>query len=276
MWCVRARRQRRTIRRTSSGLCISRFVSFSYMGGSSRVDRISLSPLVRWSRSDLILSLYEVRPYRTSSSRSLDTNTAHRSKGLTELGIARLGYADTIVFRPSLFRGGERQDRRIVESILGCVACLSCLVYHTHALSFIVASSQASPRISVQASKSRCVLPSCFLSLPAHTPHTGPPPRQIHSQSRRPWVITHPRRCWRDQGRCWPRHVVYALVEQGGFVVGWQVTVSSTLNRRIITTNNSVRHTYVHIHHSTSCTFPSSRFPFISFHLRLNPYCIES
>ncbi|KAG1874414.1 hypothetical protein F4604DRAFT_1764655 [Suillus subluteus] len=44
-----------------------------------------------------------------------------RSKGLTELGIARLGYADTIVFRPGLFKGAQRADKRLAETILGYV-----------------------------------------------------------------------------------------------------------------------------------------------------------
>ncbi|KAG2364654.1 hypothetical protein BDR07DRAFT_1482270 [Suillus spraguei] len=42
-----------------------------------------------------------------------------RSKGLTELGIARLGYADTIVFRPGLFKGAQRADKRLGETIIG-------------------------------------------------------------------------------------------------------------------------------------------------------------
>ncbi|KAG0697934.1 hypothetical protein DFH29DRAFT_1082080 [Suillus ampliporus] len=44
-----------------------------------------------------------------------------RSKGLTELGLARLGYADTIVFRPGLFKGAQREETRLGETILGYV-----------------------------------------------------------------------------------------------------------------------------------------------------------
>ncbi|KAG1874433.1 hypothetical protein F4604DRAFT_1903922 [Suillus subluteus] len=41
-----------------------------------------------------------------------------RSKGL---GIARLGYADTIIFRPGLFKEAQRADKRLAETILGYV-----------------------------------------------------------------------------------------------------------------------------------------------------------
>ncbi|KAG2093142.1 uncharacterized protein F5147DRAFT_425111 [Suillus discolor] len=44
-----------------------------------------------------------------------------RSKGLTELGIARLGYADTIVFRPGFLKGAERANKRFAETIAGYV-----------------------------------------------------------------------------------------------------------------------------------------------------------
>ncbi|KAF9224161.1 hypothetical protein BS17DRAFT_780584 [Gyrodon lividus] len=42
-----------------------------------------------------------------------------RSKGLTELGLARLGYSDAIVFRPGFLRNAERPDKRLAETILG-------------------------------------------------------------------------------------------------------------------------------------------------------------
>ncbi|KAG2137645.1 hypothetical protein BD769DRAFT_1435189 [Suillus cothurnatus] len=44
-----------------------------------------------------------------------------KSKGLTELDIARLGYADTIVFRPGFLRGAQRADKRLTETIAGYV-----------------------------------------------------------------------------------------------------------------------------------------------------------
>ncbi|KAI6023358.1 hypothetical protein EDC04DRAFT_301673 [Pisolithus marmoratus] len=44
-----------------------------------------------------------------------------KSKGLTELALARLGYSDTIVFRPGFLKGAERPGRRIGEMIFGYV-----------------------------------------------------------------------------------------------------------------------------------------------------------
>lgn len=44
-----------------------------------------------------------------------------KSKGLTELDIARLGYADTIVFRPGFLQGAQRADKRLTETIAGYV-----------------------------------------------------------------------------------------------------------------------------------------------------------
>ncbi|KAF9038514.1 hypothetical protein BJ165DRAFT_1498540 [Panaeolus papilionaceus] len=41
-----------------------------------------------------------------------------KSKGLTEIGLAKLGYADTIVFRPAALAGTHRQDGRMAESVL--------------------------------------------------------------------------------------------------------------------------------------------------------------
>ena len=81
----------------------------------------------------------------------------HRSKGLTELALARLGYADTIVFRPGLLRGAERSTgRRLGESVLGYVPVSPA--FHGIDPPHLV-SSRASQRISVQASRSRYVCP---------------------------------------------------------------------------------------------------------------------
>lgn len=41
----------------------------------------------------------------------------YRSKGLTEQGLASLGYTETIVFRPGFLAQTNRADRRISESI---------------------------------------------------------------------------------------------------------------------------------------------------------------
>ncbi|PFH48650.1 hypothetical protein AMATHDRAFT_64949 [Amanita thiersii Skay4041] len=42
-----------------------------------------------------------------------------KSKGLTEQGLAELGYNDTIVFRPAMLKGTNRPERRLAETIWG-------------------------------------------------------------------------------------------------------------------------------------------------------------
>ncbi|KAJ8495786.1 hypothetical protein ONZ45_g12707 [Pleurotus djamor] len=44
-----------------------------------------------------------------------------KSKGLTEQGLAALGYSDTIVFRPGFLKGTQREEPRLAESIFGYV-----------------------------------------------------------------------------------------------------------------------------------------------------------
>ena len=45
----------------------------------------------------------------------------YRSKGLTENGLASLGYSDTIIFRPLMLKGAERSGSRIAETAFGFV-----------------------------------------------------------------------------------------------------------------------------------------------------------
>jgi len=44
-----------------------------------------------------------------------------RSKGLTEEGLASIGYPDTIIFRPGYLAGTNRPDHRLAESIFGTI-----------------------------------------------------------------------------------------------------------------------------------------------------------
>lgn len=47
-----------------------------------------------------------------------------RSKGLTELGLAELGYKETIIFRPAALTHAERSERRLMESVAMYVALI--------------------------------------------------------------------------------------------------------------------------------------------------------
>jgi oxidoreductase len=58
----------------------------------------------------------------------LNNKCVCRSKGLTEQGLASLGYSETIIFRPGLLTGVARPEPRIAETIGSAI---------TGALSFI-------------------------------------------------------------------------------------------------------------------------------------------
>ena len=60
---------------------------------------------------------------------SIDTYLGNRSKGLTEQGLASLGYKDLVVFRPGILKGAERDKFRLTETVLGYVASLLLLIF---------------------------------------------------------------------------------------------------------------------------------------------------
>ena len=121
--------------------------------------------LVCRGEPDRALSLSKASPHARLRVVSL---TVHRSKGLTEQALARLGYADTIVFRPGYLRGAERPEKRAIESLVGYVARL-VFVLEVADVAPCLASCRALLRISVHTSKSMYVL-----SLFAFTPLTTP------------------------------------------------------------------------------------------------------
>ncbi|KAF8902357.1 hypothetical protein CPB84DRAFT_1846301 [Gymnopilus junonius] len=61
-----------------------------------------------------------------------------RSKGLTEEGLASIGYSDTIIFRPGFLAGTNRSDHRLAESIFGKL---------TGVLSYVSSSLQINVRV---------------------------------------------------------------------------------------------------------------------------------
>ena len=51
--------------------------------------------------------------------RNVSNATFIRSKGLTEAGLANLGYADTIIFRPGFLAGVNRERTSTGEMLYG-------------------------------------------------------------------------------------------------------------------------------------------------------------
>lgn len=64
----------------------------------------------------------------------LVSNYSYRSKGLTEHGLASLGYKDTIVFRPGYLTGTNRPEVRLVETVVRQVSfsniATTTITYH--------------------------------------------------------------------------------------------------------------------------------------------------
>ncbi|KEP45505.1 fmp52 protein [Rhizoctonia solani 123E] len=61
-----------------------------------------------------------------------------KSKGLTERGLASLGYSDFIAFQPGFLAGAERGETRIAETVFGWVT--GALSHVTSALEINVAT----------------------------------------------------------------------------------------------------------------------------------------
>ncbi|KAG1747956.1 uncharacterized protein EDB91DRAFT_1334795 [Suillus paluster] len=86
-----------------------------------KIDREHVVSACKAAKSDDPTHQQRVVYLSSSAANSSSPFLYTRSKGLTELGIARIGYADTIVFRPGLFKGAQREDKRLAEIILGYV-----------------------------------------------------------------------------------------------------------------------------------------------------------
>ncbi|QRV91178.1 oxidoreductase HTATIP2 [Ceratobasidium sp. AG-Ba] len=63
-----------------------------------------------------------------------------KSKGLTEHGLASLGYSDFIAFRPGFLKGAERDHSRIAESVFGFI---------TGALSHVTSAAEIHIRLLI-------------------------------------------------------------------------------------------------------------------------------
>ena len=82
-----------------------------------------------------------------------------KSKGLTELALARLGYSETIVFRPGLLKGAERADKRLGETVFGYVDAhldVWSILSRPH-FGLLLATSPVHSRMFHPTLKSRCV-----------------------------------------------------------------------------------------------------------------------
>ncbi|KXN84259.1 Oxidoreductase HTATIP2 [Leucoagaricus sp. SymC.cos] len=67
---------------------------------------------------DIEQRLVYLSRHKSAGANSASSFLYPRSKGQTEIGLAKLGYNDTIVFRPGMLLGAHRKETRIAESIL--------------------------------------------------------------------------------------------------------------------------------------------------------------
>jgi len=85
------------------------------------------------------------------SSSLSDAKSSHlypRNKGLTEQGMASIGYSDTIVFRPFILRGAQRPEFRLNELLIGLVT--TPLSYISSRIEIYVSQLAKSMRIAAQ------------------------------------------------------------------------------------------------------------------------------
>ncbi|KAG8697101.1 Protein fmp52, mitochondrial [Ceratobasidium sp. 395] len=64
---------------------------------------------------------YGYRPRQSGGASASSPFLYPKSKGLTERGLASLGYSDFIAFRPGFLKGAERDHSRIAESVFGYI-----------------------------------------------------------------------------------------------------------------------------------------------------------
>ncbi|TDL26625.1 hypothetical protein BD410DRAFT_783713 [Rickenella mellea] len=88
-----------------------------------------------------------------------------RSKGLTENGLAALGYADTIVFRPGYLKNAERGGSRLAETVLAPVM---------NALSLVSSSLQIDVEVLAKGMRLAGQLGSSALPPSAQASRAGP------------------------------------------------------------------------------------------------------
>ncbi|KAJ7173685.1 hypothetical protein C8R46DRAFT_1189863 [Mycena filopes] len=90
-----------------------------------RIDREYVINAARAAKGDYPQRLVYVS---TGGASSKSRFLYPRSKGLTEEGLAGLGYADTIIFRPGLLTGTKRPELRVAETIAGYITPLFALI----------------------------------------------------------------------------------------------------------------------------------------------------
>ncbi|KAF8631966.1 hypothetical protein AX15_002102 [Amanita polypyramis BW_CC] len=93
-----------------------------------KIDREYVLNAAREAKSDDPNHMQRVVYVSAGGANPLSSFLYPRSKGLTELGLAKLGYNDTIIFRPAMLKGTNRVDSRLVETLYGAITKVASYV----------------------------------------------------------------------------------------------------------------------------------------------------
>ncbi|EJD47995.1 hypothetical protein AURDEDRAFT_113251 [Auricularia subglabra TFB-10046 SS5] len=87
-------------------------------GGAAQFEKIDRGYVLNAAKAARAEGVDQTLVYLSSAGASASSPFLYRrSKGLTENGLAGLGYKDTIVFRPALLAEAQRENSRLVEGL---------------------------------------------------------------------------------------------------------------------------------------------------------------
>ncbi|EIW75203.1 hypothetical protein CONPUDRAFT_169601 [Coniophora puteana RWD-64-598 SS2] len=136
MYAGKEKLEQRTMdfeRLSESGLNEGRWDVVYIVMGTNRATAGSAEAFTKIDREYVVRAAKEARTddptheqrlvYLSSAGANASSHFLYaKSKGLTELELAALGYKETIVFRPAFLKGAERPERRVAESVFGYIS----------------------------------------------------------------------------------------------------------------------------------------------------------
>ncbi|KAF9446893.1 hypothetical protein P691DRAFT_732389 [Macrolepiota fuliginosa MF-IS2] len=91
-------------------------------GSAAAFEKIDRDYVINAAKAAKVHDLHQRVVYLSSGGANPSSSFLYpRSKGQTEIGLAGLGYSDTVIFRPGLLAGAQRKDSRIAEQLFGYV-----------------------------------------------------------------------------------------------------------------------------------------------------------
>jgi len=98
-------------------------------GSAAAFEKIDREYVINAAKAAKVEGANQRLVYLSSSGANAKSSMLYmRSKGLTEQGLAALGYSDTIIFEPGFLQDAKRPGSRILESAFGGLADLAARV----------------------------------------------------------------------------------------------------------------------------------------------------